>query len=228
MAKFFSFQVLPNIFKFLPIDDRKNVRLTCHEWNDACNNLGIIMCEKFVFHRGNVAHMKACFTKCKILRSNLEFYGLSLQHIPSIVWKYAGARIKSLFICDCELDDDTMGDIIFYCSDLTSLSVVTPPGPYEPNRLFCSESALDALIRHKVVQKNLQSFQLLTLIYVSPRMYRKIFEIYPNIRTFGVGNSNTYVKEKLVLPQMIENFAYPAGYAGEALIKQLNEQPCLK
>jgi hypothetical protein len=187
--------VLPEIFKFLPVEDRKNVRLACHRLKHACDHPRIVKCEKFVFRpshdeEDDLTYLAASIRKCEIFRSHFEFHGLSLWQFPSNVWERCGRHVKSLFIHECEIADWTIFDIVLHCSDLISFHVQSLSNcVHGRNEIFCTKITLDNLIRLNVVRKSLRSFKLFGPFSLPAGMYDKIFQIYPNIRTLGKGFS---------------------------------------
>ena len=213
-------QILPHIFKYLPLEDRKNVRLVCHLWNDACNRLEIVRNEKFVFRTGNdyddIEQMGAHIARSKTIRSSLEFQGLPLLKLPSFVWHRCGAQIRTLFLYKCSMNDETMKNIIIHCHNLTHLCLKTSKvfskhRDYKRKQLFCSEAAIDELVMLKVVRKNLISLKVIDNILIQ---CQKIFQVFPCIRTLGldVWAPNPNEEEEWILPASLENFIVKTIY----------------
>lgn len=227
-----TFQILPNIFKFVPLNVRKNIRLTCRSWNEACNHPDITRYEKFVFRRAtfdndNMECMVLCIQNCRVLRKKLEFHRVALSKLPSsILWKECGTRIESLFLHECAVNDDTIKNIIIYCSNLTSFYLSLWPYSSEDLK-FCSEVTLDDLINSKVERRRLHSFKL-HFPGVTTEMFQKIFRIYPCIRTFGLGcNGTIFDHENLEPPAMLENFTCKAIHKPSTIVS-LCRNPRLK
>lgn len=230
---FFRLQILTHIFKLLPLKDRKNIRLTCRQWNEACNHSDIIDCERFIFHFGyddDLKRIARFIVRCRTLRRDIEFLGLHLRTLPDTVWEQCGARIKSLFIRECTVNNRTIRNIILHCSNLKIFRVESKD---PKKKSFCSEYILDDLIKSKVERKNLFSFNLHSSYPISIEQYQKILRIYPCIRTFGLGSScarsrlhyvNTWTLlprpnyVDLELPSTIENFTCKEVYSSKSML----------
>jgi hypothetical protein len=203
-------------------------------WNYECNRPEIVKDEKFVFRMGNdgggMVNVGNFLIACQTLRTRFEFQGLPLRPLSRQVWEHCGVKLRSLFICNCDVDDKTVKNVILYCIELTQFHVQSSKESYElelnPDGasyrgVFCSEGILDELIERKFQQRKLVSLELFFAVRVPTRMYQKLFQIYPCVRTFGHGFRSSLhsidfknfhvthynsAEEWPVLPPLIENF----------------------
>lgn len=219
------------VFKFLPLEGRKNVRRTCRLWNEVCNHPIITKFEKFVFRteQEDLRRLASYIVKCRKIRAHIEFQDLQVWKLSPIVWESHGERILSLHLYDCRITDSTIRNIILCCTNLTSLCIQVPDFRYRDvnfvdSRVFCRELVLDELIERKIERRNLHTFQFFVPAHVPNDYFRKIFLIYLCIRTFGNGfwslhstyferdvkyrlngnNGNNF--EGYIFPSLIENF----------------------
>ena len=202
IIRFSCFQeILPIIFKFLSLPDRRCVRLTCKIWNRACNHPSIIEREKFVFRPENndvMPLLSHCVHRCKNLRPHFEFQGLSFRQLHSTWWKVCGNRLTSLVLYNCDVNSKTLESIIFYCANLCILSIRSCE-----ERTY-SNDLLDRFIVRKIERPNLISLNLYA-IDVSNEWYRKLFQIYPNIQTLS---QESVVTRGMAFPTKLDSFTY--------------------
>lgn len=96
----------------------------------------------------------------------------------------------SLRFYECKLGDKTVKNIVTRCSNLKSFKFQTSLCSAENNvgNIFCSSKVLDELINQNIVRKNLITFEMFVDdAHLPSNIFRKIFRIYPAIKSFGTG-----------------------------------------
>ena len=116
--------MLTVITKFLPLSDRKNLRLVCWKWFDACSAYE----KNEVFHIGivcsdNFDDVLSTLVESPRKHFNLEFYHINFGRIPRIeFWRTCGPRILSLKFVDSKLPaEPPLAGILRYCSNIQIL-----------------------------------------------------------------------------------------------------------
>lgn len=113
-------EILGKIFSYLPLADRKNVRLSCYQFYEACNQICIQKHEQIVFY-GNISSDKAIRL---LSRAERKFWNLKLNgglfNDPCIMefFEKQGAQIRSLSINSCEFSPTLLQNIIKCCKNL--------------------------------------------------------------------------------------------------------------
>lgn len=109
------FQILSYIFTFLPIEDRKNVRLVSQQWNECCNCPAIIRREKLVFRRAFLTHcINEFLQECQHLHPIVELHSEYLELLPGeVAWQLICEKVHSLTLTDeCEVSSEMTKNIV--------------------------------------------------------------------------------------------------------------------
>lgn len=180
----------------MPLVDRKNVRLTCHLWYDACNRKEVRETEKFVFHSGHVTALEKIgnrITHCNALCPNWEFQGVDFPKSLLVeglqqLWQHNRNHIRSLSIYCCGMSESAFEDIVVHSSNLTHFRA---SAAYKFSFMICYsrfEAVLDRLIESKIQRRNLETLEFF-VPDISREMAWKICRVFPCLRTFGLGGT---------------------------------------
>lgn len=180
----FNFQLLTCIFQKVPLDDRKNVRLSCSWFYDACNQVSILKNEKLIFRKlCSIEEIIENISVCKYLILNLEFQSLPLDKLDENFWKTYGCRIYSLIFYKCNITNKTIKNVIIYCENLKYWSLYTN---IEVNdRLRHTVKVFYDLLEAKIIRIRLETFKI--FLHDDPiwsSVMEIIFQIFPNIKKF--------------------------------------------
>ena len=125
-----EFQVLSNVFYFMPLSDRKNVRLACRRWYHCSTRGFITENEKFVFRSAGQEDMNryleditTCIFGSKLPLVNIEFQCIPLTNLPATTWSKCGHRIRALEFYCCGWNVQTLRDIIVHCVNLKTFAI---------------------------------------------------------------------------------------------------------
>lgn len=182
---------MTRIFLYLPLKDRKNIRLACALWYHCCTRLSIVKNEKLVFRSGySIQEITKLLTSRHYVNFNLEFQGMPVDTFPTVIWKNCGDKIISLDFHECKLSDKTIKNIIILCTNLKHFKFQTSYCAIDGHieHVFCSPKTLDELISNKIVRKSLVTFELFVDDpHLPSNIFRKIFQIYPCVKNFSTG-----------------------------------------
>lgn len=113
-------QILPDVFKFLTLRDRKIARLVCKLWSGVCN------CEKFtkkeaffICNAYGYETVVDVLNKCERKSLNLKFDQSLIDTDSLLLWKTCGKRIESLAFHECHFRLGMMPQIFKLCVNLT-------------------------------------------------------------------------------------------------------------
>lgn len=117
------FQILSEIFRKLPCQDRCNAKLVCRTWYDACNTTSITSTQKMAcFKSRKLLSFMTTLERSKLKWLNVEFRCTSFEPCRKSFWSRVGGRIRSLQFIDCELNSELIGCVGRHCSKLQHLS----------------------------------------------------------------------------------------------------------
>lgn len=182
-------QILTEIFLYLELPDRKNVRSSCKSFYDACNRIPIISKEKLVL-RGCycIRDITKTLLLCQYLKLNLEFQGLLLFTLREEIWIRCGATIHSLTIHHCSVGEKVLKNVIIHCRNLKHLEMRWHVCDSLKSMLSGLESMkpFEELIKENVIHNKLETF----MVHIDNKsiwasIIEKIFVIFPNLKTFG-------------------------------------------
>lgn len=170
------------IFKYLPISDRKATRLVCKRWYDINNSKIFMMTQRFVCcgiyetHSIITTLMK---TQCDFL--NLEFYHVNFKNYHVQFWQTCGPKIHALHFIDCLFSEETFINMITFCDELEHLSFV-----YQycrPASKLCSNNMLFDLLKANKQRPKLISLELHLnqSQWLSNSILQNLFALFPKI-----------------------------------------------
>lgn len=199
--------VLAQIFSYLPVRDRKNIRLACQHFNEICDFEQVQQTEEIVL-RNNKTALAAIQTLSDSKRkvTNIRFYDTLIDTSISEFIRIHGGDIQSLAFYNClPLEEiDLLRDIIQKCPNLRSLSFVIdiefissafvwrkwPRNIIKYNIL----DNLETFWNDRIVFRDVQNLALtlsypksLELIYpITKEKFSVIFKIFPNIKILNL------------------------------------------
>lgn len=183
-------EIWTKVFTYLPLEDRKRVRLTCRRFYEACNTFLIQKYELFVF-RWNINAEVAIRSLSNIPRKlwNIKLKKVLLMDDSILTFfKKQGSHIYSLTFDECAIAPDIFSNVIEYCQTLHCLSLIydgsEPTDTQE--RLF---NGFIALQNNKIVCKSVTEFTFVLKItdfgyscLLTNDKFLRFFAIFPNIR----------------------------------------------
>lgn len=163
------------MFLFLSIKDKRNVRLTCSVWYDACNIIQIRQYEKMTI-KAQLMGSEVIFetllkSKCKYF--NIKFNDAQFSKQWASFWKVCGPRIHILKLVKCKFDKISLNEMQRSCQNLEYLVIHK-----------CNDTLrlISNCKNRKIIQKNLISLKLKNNSCLSDQCVIKLFELYPNIK----------------------------------------------
>lgn len=165
------------IFKYLPINDRKAARLVCKRWYDINNAKTFMMTQTFVccgIYETRSIITTLMKTQCKFL--NLKFYHVNFEDYPIQFWQTCGPKIHALDFVDCLLSEETLINMITYCEELEHLCLIL-------TRKLCSNDVLIDLLKANKQRPKLISFELHLnrSEWFSNSILQNLFALFPKI-----------------------------------------------
>lgn len=112
------------IFKFLHIRDRRNIRLVCKQWLEVCNDRKFQEKEAFFFNNSfKFPVIVKIIADSGRERVNLKLESYMLNEGSNCLWQTHGSKIISLKLDSCKLGATILGHIIFSCPNMTEFCV---------------------------------------------------------------------------------------------------------
>lgn len=179
------FQMLLMIFKYLSVNDRKALKLVCKYWFEICglqSNDQVINCRGFYPLPDTYEFLNG--VQSQLL--NLTFNGVLFTDDSSF-WKINGPRIQAITFEDCQFDENIFGEIIYFCENLSHLSIKFTQLCYLsfPNLGRVSGSGL--------VRKNLQYLEICTSRSSIPEDdLIQLFTIFPQPKVVKIANRDCH------------------------------------
>lgn len=184
----FRSQILTIIFQYLSDQERKTCRLVSKRWFAACN---IFSPSEKIVGLGIYSAREILDSLMYTLRPclNLEFHFINFEDYPISFWIECGAKILSLVFIDCDVNDETVANMITYCENLQHLSFKFIKWIPQNGKTFCSVDMLDILIRSGLIREQLTSMEInLTGLFrnrwVSNEVMERLFFLFPNVMKF--------------------------------------------
>lgn len=160
------------MFSFLSTSDRKNVRLTCSTWYNACNEKRFLQKEKLVIRTNPVYSDFVIDTlmKCSYKYLNLEFRGMYFKKSWEQFWEHCGSRIHSLTFQKCLLCEEISEKILSSCENLKYLTIDR------------CDDVLSTFELSRVTGNSLIGLKLKFCATITDCTFSKFFDIFPNIK----------------------------------------------
>lgn len=153
------------MFGFLSPQDRRNVKLVCKRWYDACNVVSLINSERIIIcpkstNKSNLTDVMKTLTKSKMKFYNLEFRRMRLERTTSF-WRTCGRKILFLHFVDCKLNENTIDKLMTYCINIRHLSwkYLSPNDSFSKD-VEISGCLLKSLISKDAFSKTLSSVEI--------------------------------------------------------------------
>lgn len=203
--------ILIEIFSYLLVKDRKNIRLTCRRFNETCNSFHIENTEVIALY-GNADKLPASKIESLVNSTrkvwNIKFEGILLDTRILAFFGKHGAHIHSLAFHQCmpEQKVGLLRDIIQSCINLRSfsfmfLSHLDKNHPRRYNYEWSSRISnykitddLEALWSKKLIFNDVENLSLtlrhpsrLSLPYpITNEEFSHIFNIFPNVKNLDL------------------------------------------
>lgn len=199
-------QILTEVFSYLELPDRKNVRLSCQSFYDACNQISIISQEKIVIRRKvDVQDITQTLLSCQYLRLDLEFEEHSLDQLPGKIWSHCGDKIYSLTFPWVSVEDEIVKNVITRCQNLKHLEVwvCSREASYSPQWMAEGVVKLmktfEELVKQKIIHNQLECLTVYvdfncksdpSEVFIDDKsiwdsIIESIFVIFPKLKTLG-------------------------------------------
>ncbi|KAK7604672.1 hypothetical protein V9T40_005858 [Parthenolecanium corni] len=179
------------IFSYLSdLDDRKSFRSTCRHLYRACNRSRFQMDEEMVFrgdYYSNTAILSLSNSPRKILNVKLTQAHLAGDSGDLILefFRAKGPNVYSLTLDKCKIGPRVLRDIIEYCSNLQSISLIYADVISENTFINFVSLVNDGIVRRDVTSFALIQDGCLTCVRkttLTNRRFLRIFDIFPNIK----------------------------------------------
>lgn len=181
-------EIWSRIFEYLPVDDRKNVRLTCRRFYDIAKCASLLESEEHVFP-GNVT-IAAIGSLADSSRKiwNLKFVQVNLTADSGFLsfFRKQGAGVRSLTFDQCPvMIPELIQFMIVNCANLRSFAMNID---YEREERILSDYVLDdfnSLCDDGIIRQHVSSFTLTVPYYFcepTNAQFVNFFTIFPNIK----------------------------------------------
>lgn len=122
-------EIWSQIFSRLPLEARKNVRLTCHRFYKTCNSIRLLQCEQLVLN-GN---LNASNPLQQLASSRRKLWNIKLNRVqvtPAFYsfFQHQGAKIRSLVLHKCRFTPGSLRTILEHCKNIRSFCLVLSYG----------------------------------------------------------------------------------------------------
>lgn len=175
---------------YLPLEDRKNVRLTCRRFYDACCIHRIQRKEEMVIYGA----YNSCSSIQSLCGSERKIWNIKLCKVHPIddsvlpFFEKHGANIHSLTLLDCTLNRGILIDILGPCKNLRTFAVrfTRDCRVYSNNAVFLEFEVLRGrgIICSKVTDLTLELSNSCSRAITSKDL-RQISALFPNIEKFN-------------------------------------------
>lgn len=176
------------IFTYLPVKDRNNVRLTCRHFYELCNDSRLQQTEEIVFH-GDLNTIAALnlLSLSRRLIQNIRFnYVINVTNDFFPFFDNHGRNIRSLIFQSCGFFSGSLAGIMERCTELRKIVLTLT------SQLISSREVRSAINAIRVLNKNSMTFpQVLDLKlklgrkYVlgwSDMLFVQFLALFPNVR----------------------------------------------
>lgn len=179
-------EVLSKLFSYLPLEDRKNVRLSCRRFYEACNTILIQENENFLFC-GNINTEAAILS---LSHSESRLWNIQLYHVHLMndsifpFFEKQGANIRSLTLESCEIGPGILKGLIKSCITLRSVKFILGLVEVVAREQIAFFNEFKALENDGIVCPNVTDFSLQTTSLstaMTNEIFLRFFTIFPNI-----------------------------------------------
>ncbi|KAK7604492.1 hypothetical protein V9T40_005678 [Parthenolecanium corni] len=178
-------EVFVEIFRYLPLQDRKSIRLTCHRFYKLCDDPLIQAGEVFILH-GNAITISAlhCLSMStrKIHNIKFDYVNLQIEAIHAF-FEQQGTHVRSLVFEGCSFEPRSMKCMIEFCVNLRSIALVRV-GPNIVNDFKILDT--NSIVCNKVTDLTLD---LTNAADLSNRQFLRFFDIFPKIKKLNLNMS---------------------------------------
>lgn len=174
---------------YLPLSDRKNVRLTCHRFYDACSTCQIHQKEEMVFE-GMFSTRQAIPSLCDVGRQiwNIKLVNVDLMDdFVDPFFEKHGANIHSLILINCPFEKRLLRAILEPCKNLKNFALIYKikmTSDYNLRETVMPE--FEALLKRDVVFPDVTDLTLELLSkrcrVITNQQLLHIFAIFPNVK----------------------------------------------
>lgn len=172
------------IFGCLPLDARKNVRLTCRRFYESCNNIRLLKDEEIVINGNlNTGNPFQQLSSSHRKLWNIKLNRVQITHTISSFFEKQGGNIRSLTLYKCKFTPGSLRTIIEHCKTIHSISLVLS---------YCDEDKYYQYVFDDFEALGNNSFTCddvtdLTLNIhrnscISNRIFLQMFLLFPNVR----------------------------------------------
>lgn len=197
-------QEILEIFKFLPLRERKNARLVCKQWNVVL--LRKPFTEKEISCVPNWYSFSSIGDTLKthsISELTLKFVCRNFDSSSKNLWKALGNKVKSLYFDWCNFDSEGLMCIFNYCDKLKEFSASNSLFSTKPGWIFIIPGNLTTfLFGNKLVGKNLQKLHFDSGSANGSACFRErdlfvIASIFPKLKTLEIQLLLNYADSKM-------------------------------
>ncbi|KAK7604790.1 hypothetical protein V9T40_005976 [Parthenolecanium corni] len=226
-------EIWNKVFTFLPLDDRKSVRQSCHRFYEACNNIYLQKNEEIVFYGDINTNATTIHSLSSSKRKvwNVKLYKVRLGETCILeFFQKQGINIHSLEFNCCEPAPGIFDNIIKFCVNLHKLILIFRPPITEE---YCKHLLDDfqLLKNNCIVRDSVKKFALKipkvssgsNNFYLKNCDFLCFFDIFPNISdlnlTFQIDRDFDFYNEDLVTPSLDLNSNISFASVRDQLLK---------
>lgn len=185
-------EIWSEVFSYLPLQDRKNVRQICHQFYDACNTYYIQKNEEIAFY-GNINTHSAIQCLCNSSRRtwNIKLCDLILKEDYLPFFEKHGADIHSLILDNCFISCGILQVILEPCTNLRIFTLILNNDyKFSAAKQTDIGAVIEAVQKSGIVCTNVEDFTLELTNYSVPTLTNKTFishfRVFPNIKKFDL------------------------------------------
>lgn len=200
----FFLQEVFEIFKFLPLRERKNARLVCKQWNNVLTQKSFaekeILCIPNWYSFSSIGEI---LNTNSISELTLKFVCQKFDSSSKNLWKTLGNKIKSLYFDWCTFDSEGLMYIFNYCADLKEFSAHNSSFSTKPGWIFVISKNVTLttfLFGNKLTRKNLQKLHFDSGSNSACFRERDLFviaSIFPKLKTLEIQLLLNYEDSKM-------------------------------
>lgn len=182
-------EIWERVFAHLLLNDRKNIRSTCHYFYEICNNFRVQQFEKIALHGNrNTCAALHSLSKNERKRWNIQFTVVDLNDVSFLeFFEVQGINVYTLGFNNCQLGPRIFADLIAPCKHLQALEI-----PFIADINTCKNLFDDfrLLLHNGIIFKDVTHLDLHIPAVSSGQVnycitncdFIGIFDIFPNIK----------------------------------------------